>query len=184
METGNLVRLRRSEAHDGLHINEHDMLVEIDSPDPYEIPGEIIVTYFRNRVMPFVRYNTGDVGVFAKGECACGRKTKRLKTVDGRLADSIRTRDGRLIHGEYFTHMMYGIEGVRAFQFVQESLDRYVLRVVCCPQIAQMHTDSWKQCIKNKVGKGADVRVAVVDNIPILPSGKRKFTVSKLATQF
>ncbi|NCD41213.1 MAG: phenylacetate--CoA ligase family protein [Bacteroidia bacterium] len=166
------------EAHAGLHINEHDMLVEIDSPDPYEIPGEIIVTYFRNRVMPFVRYNTGDIGVFAKGECACGRKTKKLKTIDGRTSDSIRTKDGKLIHGEYFTHLMYGVEGVKAFQFVQEAMDAYVLRVVCCPQIAQMYTDPWIESVKGCVGGNGNVRVEIVDEIPLLPSGKRKFTLS------
>lgn len=166
------------EAHDGLHINEHDMYVEIDSRDPYEIPGEIIITYFRNRAMPFVRYNTGDVGVFAKEECACGRKTRRLKTIDGRTSDAIRTRDGKLVHGEYFTHMMYGIEGVKAFQFVQESLDSYVLRVECGPQITQRYTDLWVQEIRDKLGGDVAVRVECVDKIPLLPSGKRKFTVS------
>ncbi|MDD4736016.1 MAG: hypothetical protein PHP44_07920 [Kiritimatiellae bacterium] len=177
-------------AHDGLHINEHDMVVEIDSPDPYEIPGEILVTYFRNKAIPFIRYNTGDVGVFARGECACGRKTRRLKTIAGRTSDSIRTRDGNIIHGEYFTHILYGVEGVRAFQFVQETLDSYVLRVECDPQtchavderrrIAQMNADWWKNTIREKVGMDADVRVEFVDAIPLLPSGKRKFTMSLL----
>lgn len=168
------------EAHDGLHINEHDMYVEIDSPNPYEIPGEILVTYFRNKAMPFVRYNTGDVGLFARGECACGRKTRRLKTIDGRTSDSIRTREGNIIHGEYFTHMMYGVEWVRAFQFVQETLDRYVLRVECDPQIAQINTNLWVQEIRDKLGENVAVRVECVDKIPLLLSGKRKFTVSMI----
>ena len=180
------------EAHDGLHINEHDMLVEIDSADPYEVPGEIVVTYFRNRAMPFVRYNTGDMGLFAKGECACGRKTRRLKTIDGRSSDSIRTRDGKLIHGEYFTHLMYGVKGVKAFQFVQESLDRYVMRVASGEDGKGMRDETGKlklgsgewnsliRDIREVVGADADVRVEEVEDIPLLASGKRKFTLSLL----
>jgi len=169
------------EAHDGLHINEHNMLVEIDSPDPGNVPGEIIVTYFNNFAQLFIRYNTGDMATINRKPCSCGRTTARLKSIEGRSSDTITTADGRMIHGEYFTHLMYGCEGVRAFQFVQERLDSYVLRVECEAEITGISEDKWLAEIRKKVGSEADARVETVEHIPVLSSGKRKFTVSLLS---
>ena len=36
--------------------------------------GEVVVTGFNNAAMPFIRYRTQDIGVYANKECACGRQ--------------------------------------------------------------------------------------------------------------
>ncbi len=169
------------EAHCGLHVNEADCYMEIDSPDPLHIPGRLLVTYLRNYSMPFIRYDTGDLALWAPDEpCACGRGTHRLARIMGRSSDLIRTASGKAIHGEYFTHLLYGATGVKAFQFVQETRDRYVLRVVSeSPEAeAAAQAKDWVRKIGESVGADADVRVEYVESIPLLPSGKRKFTVS------
>lgn len=169
------------EVHGGLHINEHDCVLEVDSEDPWRVPGRILVTYLANRAMPFIRYDTGDLCTLAgHGPCACGRTTPRISPVIGRASDTIRTRAGRLIHGEYFTHLMYGVEGVAAFQFVQESLDHYCLNVAGDAESIRKQADAWKRQIAQQVGEGARIEVQWVADIPVLPSGKRRFTLSKL----
>jgi phenylacetate-CoA ligase len=168
-------------AHEGLHVNEHDMIVEIDSADPEHVPGPLIVTYLHNRAMPFIRYNTGDLALrMPPRACACGRTTARLTSIVGRESDTVRTRGGRLIHGEYFTHLLYGARRVREFQFVQESLDRYRLLLVADGREAPEVEAGWRAAIHEEVGADARVEIAYVDAIPVLASGKRKFTVSKV----
>lgn len=49
--------------------------------------GQIVVTGFYNRVMPFVRYRTYDVGVYSEQSCACGRNYFILEQVEGRAQD-------------------------------------------------------------------------------------------------
>lgn len=170
--------------HHGMHLNTGDSLIEIDSPDPTHIPGPILVTYFHNYAMPFLRYNTGDLGVWASsGPCPCGRWSPRLGAVLGRQSDTIRTAHGRLIHGEYFTHLLYGVEGVREFQFVQESLHDYKLLVVGNVAAIQAKIPAWQSRIAEEVGPGARVEVVRVDQIPVLPSGKRRFTLSKVGLE-
>ncbi len=169
------------EAHQGLHINESDCIVEIDSADPFKVEGPILVTYLNNRAMPFIRYDTGDVGRFESSErCRCGRTTLRLAPVMGRQSDTIRTASGKLIHGEYFTHLLYGTNAVREFQFVQETTTRYRLLLVADPaQVASMEP-RWRREITDALGAGSELQIEYVDCIPSLPSGKRRFTLTKM----
>lgn len=168
------------DAHQGFHVNESDCIVEIDSPDPSRVEGPIIVTYLRNRAMPFLRYDTGDVGRFLSDEaCACGRRTMRLAPVAGRQSDTIRTASGKLVHGEYFTHILYGATPVREFQFVQETPTLYRLLLVADRDRASSMEPRWREGIMEVLGSGSELRIEYVERIPPLPSGKRRFTVTK-----
>ena len=168
-------------ARQGLHINEADFLVEVQSPAPAAQPGPLLITYLRNRAHPFIRYDTGDLAVLAPpGACACGRATGRLARIVGRQSDTVRTRGGRWIHGEYFTHLLYGVDGVRSFQFVQETLDAYTLLLEADPAACRAQEPRWLETIRGEVGAGAEVVIRYVDRIPTTASGKRKFTLSRV----
>lgn len=131
--------------------------------------------------MPFLRYDTGDVGRFMPDEpCACGRRTMRLAPVAGRQSDTIRTASGKLIHGEYFTHILYGTNVVREFQFVQETPTLYRLLLVADRGRASSLEPRWREGILEALGPGSEVLIEYVDCIPPLPSGKRRFTLTKL----
>lgn len=167
--------------HSGLHVNESDCLVEIDSPDPFHVPGQILVTYLRNFAMPLIRYQTGDVAQFeSHSACPCGRTTLRLASVLGRKSDMIRTASGSLIHGEYFTHLFYGEREIVEFQFVQETLEKYVLRVVADPAKVAVSEAGWRSKILDAVGHSSELRIECVKQVPLLKSGKRRFTISLL----
>ena len=64
------------EKHEGYHINEDDVYVEIlhgESPaKPGEV-GDIVLTDLRNKAMPLIRYRIGDRGLLIAGNCSCGR---------------------------------------------------------------------------------------------------------------
>jgi phenylacetate-CoA ligase len=150
----------------GLVVNPTDMVLESNEQ------GELLVTYLPNRGMPFIRYNTGDLTRL--------RPDGRLDPVAGRASDTIRTASGKLIHGEYFTHLMYRATRVREFQFVQEALDRYRLLVVADEPESASVIDTIRSDILEEVGRECALVVEQVDTIPVLPSGKRKFTVSHL----
>jgi phenylacetate-CoA ligase len=169
--------------HDGLHVNESDFIVEIDSPDPVRQPGPLLITYLRNRAMPFLRYDTGDLACWMpEGRCACGRTTRRLRGIVGRVSDTIRTATGRLIHGEYFTHLMYGEAAVRDFQFVQHSLTSYRLLVTGERGALARQVGRWREELLAVVGADADIQVEIVDRIPVSSSGKRRFTRSEVTS--
>jgi phenylacetate-CoA ligase len=123
-------------AHDGMHIQEENLLVEIvrdGRPAPPGEPGDVVVTDLHNLGMPMIRYVNGDVASLSpSGPCACGRGLARVARVDGRRADTLRDRDGNSVPGVVF-HVLFSdarTEIVRQFQAVQGDGGAVVLRIV------------------------------------------------------
>ena len=157
---------------DGLCVNHADCLVETGPPQNGGATGPLIVTYLHNRAMPFLRYDTGDLTALLPDG--------HLQPVQGRSSDTIRTADGRLIHGEFFTHLLYGCPAVSQFQFVQETERDYRLMLVAPREAVAAMEAKWRGDILGSVGAGASLAIECVDRIPPLASGKHKFTVSKI----
>ena len=124
------------EAHDGMHIQEENLVVEVIS-DRRAVargePGDVVVTDLHNFGMPMIRYVNGDVAILSEsGICACGRGLARVARVDGRRADTLIDRDGNSVPGIVF-HVLFSDarkEIVRQFQAVQSEGGAVVLKVV------------------------------------------------------
>lgn len=173
------------EAHDGLHIHSYDHVVECIDPDSQaplvDQPGELVVTNLNNHGMPFIRYRIGDKAILTRRPCLCGRTTPRLLRIIGRTTDNFRLHDGRLVHGEYFTHVFYGFPGVKQFQFVQEDVEAFTLKLVVTPEFSREALDDGVLAeIRDFVGGNLSIDVQLVSEIPPTASGKHLFTVSKL----
>ena len=161
-----------NESHGGLLLNHADFIVEIGAPVNGNSTGPLIVTYLHNRAMPFLRYDTGDLSSF--------QTASTLRPVQGRRSDTIRTADGKMIHGEFFTHLLYGCPDVSQFQFVQETQDDYRLVVVARRDAAGTMEIKWRRDILEAVGPASRLTIEYRDTIPPLASGKHKFTVSMI----
>ncbi len=72
-------------AHEGMHIKENHMYVEIIDETLEPVPdgswGELVVTTFGLEAMPLLRYRTGDRARILPEACPCGSVTKRLDMV-------------------------------------------------------------------------------------------------------
>ena len=76
-------------AHEGYHLRELDLLLEIihpvtahPLPDGYE--GEIVITTLTRTGMPLIRYRTGDLSRIIPGPCPCGSSIRRIDIIRGR----------------------------------------------------------------------------------------------------
>ena len=163
-----------------LHINCRDLYLEIDSPDPYGEPGEILVTQLNNYAMPFIRYRIGDIGRLSDEMCPCGNQLPILAELLGRTTATFRTETGTLIHGGYFTQQFYGIKGVVQFQIIQETFKHCVLKLVVDTQWEAGTRDLLIQKIQEVLGEEVVVTVKFVADIPLSVSGKRAYTISKV----
>lgn len=79
------------EEHDGIHIAEDQVLVEVvDQKTGLPVKegerGEMLLTTLRKEVRPMIRFRTGDIVTYTNEKCACGRTLKRIKVV-GRIDD-------------------------------------------------------------------------------------------------
>ena len=178
---GREVGLIAMECKEGrMHINCRDIYLEIDSPNPYTQPGEILITQLNNYAMPFIRYRIGDIGILSDELCLCGNQLPILDDLLGRTTATFRTRTGTLVHGGYFTQKFYGVDGVSQFQIIQESLKHCVLKLVINERWTEAARRYLVQSIQRGLGGDVIVTVEFVEEIPLPTSGKREFTISKL----
>jgi phenylacetate-CoA ligase len=165
-----------------MHVNADFVVLETDATE--RLPGgsaPLLVTSLWNYAMPFIRYRNEDSGALAEGTCECGSGFPLMELRIGRVSDNFTLPNGRVVHGEFFTHLMYGSEGVASFQFHQETTDRIVLYIV--------PTGSADDALERAVTKAVSevealapelVRVEVrrVGEIPLSSAGKHRFTRS------
>jgi len=168
--------------HRGLHINIDNIYLELSTHDNNAVKigdeGNILVTDYYNKVMPLIRYELGDVGVLSDIECKCGRGLPILEKVVGRKSDFFVTKSGKLIHGEYFTHLFYGVSGIEQFQIIQENLDEITINYTTNNEV---DISEIVASVKEKMEGCVDVSVNQLDKIMPSASGKYLFTKSNVS---
>lgn len=168
----------------GLHINNHRVFLEIVDDDLQPVRsgdvGEIVITDLDNYAMPFIRYRTGDRGAYGDSVCSCGRGLPLLETIEGRTLDIVKTPNGNRVGGTFWTILLRGRPGIKAFQVVQESLNEIVINYVGDHEVREIPYSAFLKEIELKVGPDVAVRFNEVGEIPKTASGKTMFVVSKV----
>lgn len=108
------------EAHDGCHLRESDLLVEIIDPAtgvplPEGELGEVTVTTLGRQAMPLLRYRTGDLARLTTAPCACGGITARLGDIRGR-SPLIVMADGSRIASHMLDDALFALDGLMDYR--------------------------------------------------------------------
>ena len=140
--------------------------------------GKVVVTNLHNYSMPLIRYEIGDMAVLGTEKCKCGNVLPTLNKVTGRITDHFIKKDGTIIHGEYFTHLFYLKDWVKAFQVIQEDYNIIKLLVVSEDNIAEPKKKDIDDKIKTVMGQDCKIIWNFVDEIPKTKSGKYLYTKS------
>jgi phenylacetate-CoA ligase len=168
-----------------LHIMAENVHVEIERADGESADGRgnLVMTELNNSGMPIIRYRMGDVGILSEGACSCGRGLPVLKEISGRLLDSVRTPDGKRVHGMYFEYLpKYFIGEIRQFQIVQEDLQHIKVRVVRDPQFNESTLLRFEGEIRKVIGRSVAVEFVVEAEIPREATGKNRLVVSRIGS--
>ena len=168
--------------HSGLHITTERSIMEVVDENGGQLEngeGRILATSLYNYAMPFIRYDTGDLGYIIDDVCGCGRGYKLLKEVVGRQQEMLETPEGKYIHGEFFTHIFWEIDGVKEFQVVQEKLDTIVIKIVPEDDFDEKQLDKIRGIIRKR-SEGWDVEFTFVDVIEKTGAGKHKFIITNI----
>jgi phenylacetate-CoA ligase len=167
------------------HVHSLDVVVEYldDEMVPVEPgkAGNIVVTRLHPGPMPFIRYRIGDVGVGGGGRrCPCGRGFELMDSISGREADVITTPTGNRLTVSFFTGLLEHYREVEMYQVVQESRASLVLRIV--PGTAYRDSVGDDMVRRLQRGGAGDMSISIerVDEMPLPPTGKRRFIISKL----
>ena len=102
-----------------------------------------------------------------------------------RTSDNFIFPDGRVVHGEFFTHLMYGSDGIVTFQFHQTAPDKIILSVVAGSGDSKSREDKIRESIRQIQaicpGHLIQVEVREVAEIPLSAAGKYRFTRSDVS---
>ena len=167
----------------GLHINAENVLVEILLDGQAAAPGdlgEIVITRLDNLAMPFIRYQSGDLGIMASSPCDCGRSLPLLQKVEGRVQDAIVTADGRIISGLFFAHMMKDCPDVKEFQVHQLAMHRLMIAIVLHPARTFSSKERIERIVRQYMGNDLEILFELRESIPVTRNGKRRITISHL----
>ena len=163
-------------------LNHGSFFVEILDPHsdraaPEGELGRIVITDLFNRGMPFIRYDTGDLGAFARD--AQGRLV--LGKVEGRRWDQIFDTQGRRVSSATVALHMWSYPEVVQYQFIQRGKGDYLLKLNL-PGAFHKETELLA-AFRGTLGEDAKLDIERVDEIPMLDSGKRKKVVNLMERQ-
>lgn len=164
-----------------MHINADFVVIEEDKvPDCDAKP--LLLTSLKNWSMPFIRYRNEDCGSLSPETCSCGNNFPLMRLEIARTSDNFLFPNGRVVHGEFFTHLMYGSDGIAIFQFHQTAVDEIILSIVPGPGSRESREakiqDSIRQIQALSPGQSVRVEVREVEAIPLSNAGKHRFTRS------
>lgn len=140
--------------------------------------GKIIVTNLHNYSMPLIRYEIGDMAIRGPRKHKCGIPLLTLKKVTGRVTDHFLKEDGTIIHGEFFTHLFYFKDWVKAFRIIQENYKKIRILVVPIGIIIEPKKRDIENKIRKIMGQDCEIIWECVEEIPTAKSGKYLYTKS------
>jgi phenylacetate-CoA ligase len=166
-------------------VDEHVVLETLDPQTlaPVEGEGELVLTSLISRVMPIIRYRTGDVVTRSRGPCACGRSLGGITISGGRVADFVVTRAGKWVAGYFLIYICRSTPGVVKFQAVQERLGQVRVLLVTDASFPADGCRRVRDAVQARLGGDDEIEVEVVDDIPPAPSGKYRPVRSKVAEE-
>lgn len=140
--------------------------------------GEIVATGFVNRVMPFIRYGTGDLAMWKEGACPCGRAFPVLERIEGRRDDVIITPDGRRIGR--LDPIFKAVSSIFEAQIVQVSRDLVRVNVVG-PAFNDEERFELSRELQKRIGPSMRIEIVQTERIPRTSRGKFRSVVNLVA---
>lgn len=149
-------------------------ILKLDSDEPAEDGevGRIVITDLTNYAFPILRYDNGDTAVAHHVEHD-GRYHLYLDEIYGRRSDMLYDTSGKPLTPYIITNNLWNVKGVGQYRFLQLSERDYEIRLSGDPK--GVDTEDILKRIRPYLGKGANIHVRFVDEIPVLASGKRKY---------
>lgn len=162
-----------------MHVIPETVILEIvdDAGVPLApgMSGRILLTEVTNYVMPFIRYDTGDIGV-ASGTCSCGRVFPTIREILGRDYEQVRTPSGQTIHSWEFEVYLFYIKDYRKYIVEYEIIqheNNIILRVIPSKSFLKKTGVMLKTDLQRIIGDDMSVEIEHVKHIEYRLNGKK-----------
>jgi phenylacetate-CoA ligase len=151
------------EKHEELHLCPDFGVTEFieNGPDGFK---KIIATSLTNFVMPFIRYETGDVGKPSSNKCTCGRNFPMVILGGGRKRNFAIAKDSSFIP-MVNVDIPFVADNVLQFQFLQEKPGELYLFLVRKDGFKDADCKKIKAKLYEKFGKNMDVIIKFTNTL-------------------
>jgi len=142
--------------------------------------GRIVGTSFDNYVMPFVRYDTGDLGVLSsKKETPNGLPCVVMEHMEGRSQNIIFLNDKTMVT---LTAFIFGqhppqFSGIREMQLQQDEIGTLLIRVVPNLNWKSDDSETMRTILMRSVSGKIKIDVRIVEQIPKTHQGKHRLLI-------
>lgn len=145
------------------------------------ILGEIVGTGFDNLVLPFVRYRTGDLGMWSASGHPLLPGYPAIERIEGRVQEFVVCRDGRMVSittlgAAHFSDM----SKVEMIQYEQRVPGKICLNVVAGTRIHAEVKNAIAAAIAEKTQGGCDVEIVQVNDIARTTNGKHRMLIQHI----
>ena len=177
-------------AHGNMHINSEFGILEVVDDEGNALPdgevGRLIGTSLTNYSQPFIRYDLEDIGSVKKIDCKCGNKNPVLHAISGRMADVVKTPDGRKLSTVQMQHwwkhqavIEWDIDVFRWVQIVQKQKKQINFRFVPNQDWKPNHVfERVQEALEDLWGSSLDIEFERLDEIP--HGEKWRFSTSEI----
>jgi phenylacetate-CoA ligase len=157
------------------HASYYFEFLKLDSNKKAE-PGEIcriVITDLFNYAFPMIRYDTGDTGIYINND---NDGFPILGKIYGRLLDLVYDTKGTAIHPMTLARILKNYDEIKLWQFIQKDTNKYELKLKLA---SDMNVSECIEQLKEIFGADSQINVSLVDDIPVLSSGKHKPVVNE-----
>lgn len=168
--------------HNGYHLAEDTTIIEYLPIENGDGVSKIVMTNLELMSMPFIRFDTGDIGIPGKREsCPCGRGFSMLERVEGRRLDCIQLKDGRRVSPYKLTCQLEKLQGIARYQVIQEDYGTFTVKVETGKRRVTVRDDEIHKVMHSVLGN--EIKVVVQKAVNIEPTSGGKFRVIKSQVQ-
>ena len=171
------------------HVQDESYVLEIlvdGRPAKVGEVGEVVITDLNNFSMPLIRYRIGDMAIAVdQVPCKCGRPHSQIGAISGRTQALISCTNGVWLPGTFFAHFFKDFDfAIQHYQITQEIPEKFTLNLVPKLQFTEEIKNRISNDLKVYTGQEQIIEVSLVEEIPLLKTGKRTPVVSNVKLDF
>lgn len=170
--------------HSGYHLTSENVMMEIVNDHNERVnsgeKGHIILTDLTNFVMPFIRYDVGDIGILSDEICSCGKGLHLMKPVYDQIvyrdSEYIISLNSQKVFIPELSFILDDFSKISNFQIIQHKTKDIELNIVK----EQNYNENYEEYIKSTlIKKLGDVEIFFnyLDDIQPDINGKHKYII-------
>lgn len=150
--------------------------------------GELVGTSLMNRVMPLIRYRTGDFAEWQNNPCQCGLVWPRIKNVIGKFS-SLQIIDNRnkkfnlslILRVLVFIDGSYPLRHVQRFRFIQNEPGLLIMHYMAESKLNKITREQIQNGFNIYTQNGFKIEFKKVNMISLTRNGKHNYLIQNIS---